>query len=347
MKKLIFISLLLLSSWRISAQADMGANMLMVPAIVGLNQTGQLNVDVANFGFTDITAGCLLVTVSVPSSISEITGVNAATNGIWTVFNSGSLPASITLRNTGGAVPADFLNYPIVLDVKGIAVGGPLTILGQVRLAGNAVQVGCIGLGNLDNTNDDPTTSIRVEIPLAVKLSGFTAELNNCEGLLKWTTSQETNSKEYQVEVSKDGRNYTTVGVVGAAGYSNNSTSYSFTDKTPLDGQSFYRLKMISNDGLIEYSNVAPINNKCNAKSVRIYPNPVVENQQFGVFVNNYKGTVKGEILSVSGQLVQSVTLTNGTNTLAIAGLKQGTYMLRVTEVSTGETESFKVVVIK
>ena len=62
MKKLIFISLLVLSSWRISAQADMAANMLMVPATVGLNQTGQLNVDVGNYGFTDITAGCLLVT---------------------------------------------------------------------------------------------------------------------------------------------------------------------------------------------------------------------------------------------------------------------------------------------
>ena len=282
-----------------------------------------------------------------PVAISEITGVNAATNGIWTIYNSASMPASITMRNTGGAVPADFLNYTIVLDVKGTAVGGPSTITGAGKIGSGLIQGGCIALGDADYTNDDPTTSITVIIPLAVKLSGFTAELNNCEGLLKWTTSQETNSKEFHLEVSNDGRNYTTVGVVGAAGYSSNSLSYSFTDKAPLDGKSFYRLKMISNDGLIEYSNVAPINNKCNAKSVRIYPNPVVENQQFGVFVNNYKGKVKGEILSVSGQLVQSFTLLNGTNTPPVKGLAQGTYMLRVTEVASGETESFKIVVIK
>jgi len=347
MKKLIFISLLVLSTWRLSAQADLGGAALMVPAIVGLNHTGQLNVDIGNFGFTDVTAGCAIITISVPSSISEITGVNAATNGIWTIYNSGSLPGSITMRNTLGAVPADFLNYPIVLDVKGVAVGGPLTILVSVRLAGNLIQGGCLALGNQDNTNDDPTTSIQVEIPLAVKLSAFTAELTDCKTLLKWSTAQETNSKEYQLEVSKDGRNYTTVGVVGAAGYSSNSLSYSFTDKAPLDGRSFYRLKMISNDGVIEYSDVVPVNNKCNDRSVRIYPNPVVENQQVGVYLNNYKGTVKGEILSVSGQLIQAHTLTNGTNTLTVTGLKQGSYMLRVTEVSTGETESFKVVVIK
>ena len=348
MKKLIFVSLLVLGSMRLSAQADLAGNALMAPAIVGLNQVGLLTVDVANYGFTDVTSGCALVTISVPSAIASIISVNPATSPIWTIHFSGALPGSITMRNTLGIVPADFLNYPIILDVRGIAVGGPSTITGQVRLAGAFVQPGCLALGNVDITNDDPTTSIQVIVPLAVKLSSFTGVLTDCNTLLKWTSQQEIDNKEYQVEVSKDGRIYSTVGVVNAIGNSQTAKSYSFTDTRPLDGYSFYRLKMVANDGHVEYSNIVTINNKCNAKSVRIYPNPVVENQSLGVYISGaYVGTIKGELMSMSGQLVQAFTLQKGTNTLAVKGLAQGTYMMRVTEVSTGENESFKVVVIK
>jgi hypothetical protein len=105
---------------------------------------------------------------------------------------------------------------------------------------------------------------------------------------------------------------------------------------------------MVANDGHVEYSDIVTVNNKCNAKSVRIYPNPIVENQSLGVYISGaYVGTIKGELMSMSGQLMRSFTLQKGTNILAVKGLAQGTYMMRVTEVSTGENESFKVVVIK
>jgi hypothetical protein len=51
--------------------------------------------------------------------------------------------------------------------------------------------------------------------------------------------------------------------------------------------------------------------------------------------------------MSMSGQLIQTFKLHNGTNTLAIQGVTQGSYMLRVAEISSGANESFKVVVIK
>lgn len=347
MKKLLFAAWFFLNALRLSAQADLGGTALMTPAIVGLNNTGLLTIDVSNFGFTDVTSGCAVVTISVPSTIANITGVNAATNGIWTIYFNGALPGSITLRNTLGALPADFVPYPIVLDVKGIAIGGPSTITAQIRLAGAIIQGGCIALGNLDNTNDDPTTSIQVQVALAVKLSSFTAVASDCNTLLKWTSQQETDNKDYQVEVSKDGRIYSTVGVVRGAGTSGASLSYSFTDKKPFDGYSFYRLKMIASNGHVEYSNVVTVNNKCKEKSVRIYPNPLVENQQFGVYISGYTGTLKGELMSMAGQLIQTFKLHNETNTLAIQGVTQGSYILRVTEISTGANESFKVVVIK
>jgi hypothetical protein len=349
MKKLIFVSLMILGTMQVSAQADLGGNALMSPAVVQITQTGLLTVDVANYGFTDVTAGCALVTISVPSAISEIVGVNATSNGIWTIFNSTSMPASLTLRNTLGAIPADFINYPIILDVRGTAVGGPSTISVSVRLAGNLIQPGCLILGNLDITNDDPTTSISVQIPapLDVKLSSFTGTMSDCRASLQWTAQSETDHNMYQVEASKDGRIFSTVGSVKAVGNSGTPLTYNYIDKKPFDGYSLYRLKMTANSGSVKYSDVVTVDNKCNTKSVRIYPNPLVENQQFGVYLSGYTGTIKGELMSMSGQLLQTFMLRNGTNTLAIKNVTQGSYMLRVTDPASGAGESFKVAVIK
>ncbi len=120
-----------------------------------------------------------------------------------------------------------------------------------------------------------------------------------------------------------------------------------FTHNTPYDGGNFYRLKMVSNYGNAEYSKTVAISNRCNEKSVIINPNPVVENQVAKVMLKGYAGSLKGELLSISGQLVKSYVLKNGLNIVPIEKVAQGTYMLRVTELSTGETESFKLVVIK
>jgi len=350
MKKLIFVSLLIISTVRLSAQqADFAVQGIMAPAIVDPNVPGLLTVDVFNAGFTTLSTGCVIVSISVPSAISEILSVNPATNSIWTVYSTVAMPSAIVLRNTGGPIPDDFEFYSIMLNIKGTNQGGPLTINFSVAFVPPFTQGGCAVLGNTQTLNDFGQTSITVQTPapLGVNLSAFTGTMSDCSALLKWTSKTETDNNRYEVEVSKDGRAFSYVGVVKGVGNSGTDLSYSFTDKKPLDGYSFYRLKMIANSGEVEYSGIVTINNKCNPKAVRIYPNPLVENQQFGVYISGYTGTLKGELMSMSGQLIQTFTLHNGTNTLSIKGVAQGSYMMRVTEASSGANESYKVTVIK
>ena len=183
---------------------------------------------------------------------------------------------------------------------------------------------------------------------VAVKLSSFTAAMSDCNTLLKWTTQQEVNSQNYVIEVSKDGNTFSPAGVVKAAGTSGTAVSYKFIDKRSTEGYSFYRLKMISVDGHVEYSNVLTVNNMCTQRSITAFPNPVAENQTLEVVVRgSYVGAIKGELISVSGQLLRSFTLQKGNNKIAVKGISQGTYLMRVTEVSTGANEAFKVEVIR
>jgi Secretion system C-terminal sorting domain len=167
MKKLLIASMMLIAGIQVSAQnADLGiASAIMNTNPISVGQTAQLVVEVKNFGFTQITAGCALVTVSVPVGICSIVSLNTgASNSVWQVNFSGSLPASIQLRNLGGPLTANFgtLSYNIVLNIIGTANGGPLNIQANSSLAGNATQPGCSGLGNLSTANDNVTSSIRV-----------------------------------------------------------------------------------------------------------------------------------------------------------------------------------------
>jgi hypothetical protein len=178
MKKLLIALILLMGSMRMTAQlADMGiASAIMNTNPIAVGQTAQLVVEVRNFGFTNITAGCALVTISVPTAICNIVSINAASNSVWAVNFSGSLPASIQIRNLGGMLAGNggTLPYNIVLNITGIANGGPLNLSANSTLAGNATQPGCSALGNLSTANDNVTSSIRVG-PATFNWTGLTS----------------------------------------------------------------------------------------------------------------------------------------------------------------------------
>jgi hypothetical protein len=346
MKRLLIVSMLVFGSMRMSAQfAALGINGIINVPFISVGQTTTLTVDVRNFGFDDITAGCALVTISVPSAIVSITGVNGAlTDPIWTIF-SNSLPAGLTMRNTLGMIPADGFPYFIVLNIIGTNANPPLTINGAANL--NPFQGGCIALGDLDPTDNNQTSSIGVIPALGVKLSSFEGTATGCKTLLKWTSQTEENSKEYQVQVSHDGRNYATIGTVAAAGNSSISKYYQFTDNAPSDGYNFYQLKMMDIDGKVSYSSTATVKSSCNNKTISIRPNPVVVNNNLTVNIGGYNGNLKGDLVDISGKVIKTVSLKNGVNTLAIDNIAQGTYLLRVTDATNGDSKSFKVVVVK
>lgn len=344
-RKLFIVSLLLSASIRMSAQAELAfASILALPNVISTGQTSLVTGLINNNGNVDIPAGCVLVTISVPSSICSITGLNPGSDPVWTVFSS-SLPAGITLRNTGGPIVGLGPDYPIILNVVGTTPGGPLTINGNAFL--NPFQGGCVAFGDLDNNNNQPTTGITVIPPLSVKLSSFDANVSGCKALLEWTSEQEENSKEYQVEVSHDGRTFATIGTIAAAGNSNISKSYQFTDNAPSNGYNYYRLKMVDVNGKISYSSVVTVKSNCDSRTIKIHPNPVTVNNNLTVIIDGYTGNLKGELMDVSGKVIRTFSLKNGTNVLPMEMLAQATYLLRVTEQSSGAVKSFPVIVIK
>jgi hypothetical protein len=180
---------------------------------------------------------------------------------------------------------------------------------------------------------------------LPVVLADLSVTANSCNGIVNWKTASEQNVKSFEVEYSANGVTFTTAGTVQAK----NSTSgsvYKYVNAQGT-GRGFYRLKIVDIDGQVSYSRIVSVDTKCNGiKSVSLYPNPLTASQNLTVIVSGYEGVIKGEMVSMSGQVIRTYSLKNGTNTLPVDKLAQATYMLRVTDAG-GEAESFRVIVMK
>ena len=151
------------------------------------------------------------------------------------------------------------------------------------------------------------------------------------EVTIQWTTASETNSFEFEVERSRDLKNWNALSTVKANGYSSSVLNYSYIDKTIGLGVSFYRLKQIDANGNFLYSSIAKITTR-NAGKIVVYPNPVSTTATLYASEALTKNQSL-QIIDANGALVQTVAITAG-NTLQFSTnkLSAGLYLVRVVE---------------
>ncbi|MBN7809518.1 hypothetical protein J0A68_01035 [Algoriphagus sp. H41] len=116
---------------------------------------------------------------------------------------------------------------------------------------------------------------------LSVEYLHFDAQYNprSRAGELTWATAKEWENSHFEVERSVDGiKNWTVVGQVSGAGYSEQPMEYAFQDlNLPLAGGNvFYRLRQVDFDGESSYSVTKSIQVPPVAGTTywRVYPNP-------------------------------------------------------------------------
>jgi sugar lactone lactonase YvrE len=122
------------------------------------------------------------------------------------------------------------------------------------------------------------TLVIRQNPALGVHLLSFTAAQAKGGALVTWTTENEANYTNFEVQRSTDGGvTFTTVGGFGSSAVG----SYNFTDTNLVKPGDAYRLKITDLNGAVTYSNVVTImyantgNNVTNtSNTIIVYPNP-------------------------------------------------------------------------
>lgn len=86
---------------------------------------------------------------------------------------------------------------------------------------------------------------------LPVDLLSFSAYESDQGVLLQWTTASELNNSHFEIQRSKEGRTFETIGSQKGHGTTNEQQQYEFLDKSP-HRENYYRLKQVDYDGKFE-----------------------------------------------------------------------------------------------
>ena len=135
--------------------------------------------------------------------------------------------------------------------------------------------------------------------PSALPVSAITASatLNNGIATITWKAVGEGNVSHYDVEKSTDGTNFSKIGSTVAQ---STTTTYSLVDNKVVSGNNYYRIKAVSETGVVNYSNVALLTTN-HLSLITVFPNPLK-----GSTLNIQMGNV------VAGKYVLSIYNTLG-----------------------------------
>jgi hypothetical protein len=158
-------------------------------------------------------------------------------------------------------------------------------------------------------------TFASLTVPLPVTLARFTATAETGTVLLSWSTTEETGSDRFEIERSKDGKGWATIGSVASHGESNALVDYTFTDSRPAAGTNLYRLRMVDADGTYAFSSIREVTVK--GAMAAAYPNPVSDR----LLIRDHDRVKLATLTSVSGMRVlsRSSVSADGLDVLSLA----------------------------
>lgn len=166
---------------------------------------------------------------------------------------------------------------------------------------------------------------------LPVTLVNFSATKENEITKINWTTSQETNSREFMVERSVNGgMTWQTIGAIPAAGTSTSNTNYIMYDRNPVKGTNLYRLKSVDIDNKFSYSATRRVNFD-SKYTFSIYPNPAADIIQ--IIVDNAAGfNARVQVLNQQGQVLINKQINSGNQPaqVNVSSLAAGMYFIKI-----------------
>lgn len=112
-----------------------------------------------------------------------------------------------------------------------------------------------------------------------VEIINYRVENLEDEVKLMWTTTQEINHNRFVVERSSDGDNFETLQTLPGQGDSESERDYEVYDYEPLEGQSYYRLQQVDQDGSTTFTEVLSVRRDKAFNFVGAVPNPAQAGQ--------------------------------------------------------------------
>lgn len=183
-------------------------------------------------------------------TVTHVAGVSVADNSpstvdrFWQIDVTGAVSADITFTYADAEVPS--LGET---DLRAQRWDGTGWDQSNVSITSQSANAGTNTVTAAGVSAASPWTLARNASPLPIDLLSFSA---NCQGSsvdINWSTATETNNSHFTIEKSLDNINFEPFAEVAGAGNSSSTIDYSYTDNSPYNGITYYRLKQTDFNG--------------------------------------------------------------------------------------------------
>jgi hypothetical protein len=167
----------------------------------------------------------------------------------------------------------------------------------------------------------------RTASTLPVTLTTVKAYVQQSGINVEWNTANETDMKQFEVEKSANGRNFSSSTIVLAKNAVNNS--YVWFDASPFKDNNYYRIKAIGNNGEIKYSSIVLVKISAQNAPLIVFPNPIKNGMLYVDFGEPVHEPKAYTISTADGKIVQQGFIMARKQTFLLHHLAAGVYSLK------------------
>ncbi len=205
---------------------------------------------------------------------------------------------------------------------QGIANGtnAGLTTLSDLKSNNN----GTLNNFALTGTSSNFTTQNSSMFVLPLQWLSFVAKKQNNTVLLKWSTSQEENTKDFTIQHSNNGITWGNIGTVAATGNNSSITNYNFVHTAPVKNN-YYRILQTDIDNKSSYSDVRTLAFTNYAPIFKVHNNLVTDRS---IIITTSQPTILS-LFNSDGKLLWIKKVNTGTESIDVSRFAKGVYLLK------------------
>ncbi len=163
--------------------------------------------------------------------------------------------------------------------------------------------------------------------------------------VVEWNVENESGIQQYEIEKSADGINFLKAGIVPAL--NKGAVNYSWVDEQPFEGNNYYRIRSVSRDGKINYTQILKVVMGKITADISVYPNPLKDGFIHLQLKNQAPGIYTMRLFNSLGQPMTShkmnVADTNSQESIPVNNLPKGIYQLEIVKPD-GNNQFIKII---